>query len=269
MNVETRHYAFLGLFVCVGLVMVIGLRPGVPVTADTQRMFAYIDSLPGGSTLMVSFDHEASSLPEIQPLALALLRHAFSKGHKLVGVAFLAEGTVIGYRLMQKAAAEYGRKYGQDYVYLGFRPQHVAAILTMAESVREAFPQDYLGHDYNEIECLRTVDSLGDVAAVISIADGSTTTYWMEYGQSPERLLVLAVVTAAMVTTYDPYLASGQMHAMVGGLRGAAEYERLINRSGGGERGMLAQSAAHFYVIAMIVVGNVVYFKARRKRAAS
>jgi hypothetical protein len=68
-----------------------------------------------------------------------------------------------------------------------------------------------------------------------------------------------------MVTTYDPYLASGQMHAMIGGLRGAAEYEQLIRRGGSGLRGMLAQTAAHVYVILMIIAGNVVYFLNRKK----
>ena len=68
-----------------------------------------------------------------------------------------------------------------------------------------------------------------------------------------------------MVTTYDPYLASGQMKTMVSGLRGAAEYENLIGRDGGGGRGMLAQPSAHLYVILLIVLGNISYFLKKRK----
>jgi len=99
---------------------------------------------------------------------------------------------------------------------------------------------------------------------VLSIADGSLTTHWMEYGSSRYQFDVLAGVTAAMVTTYDPYLASGQMTAMVGGLRGAAEYEKLLGVGGGGARGMLAQSTAHLYVILLVIIGNVIYFVGRR-----
>ena len=68
-----------------------------------------------------------------------------------------------------------------------------------------------------------------------------------------------------MVTTYDPYVASGQLDALVAGLRGAAEYEKLIDRKGGGNRGMLAQSTAHLYVVVLIIIGNVAYFRSRRK----
>jgi hypothetical protein len=264
-RIETRHWAFLGLFICIGLVMLLGIKVDIPVSAQTRRMYDFIDSLPTGSVLMISFDHEASSLPEIRPIALAILRHAFSKGHRLIGVALLAEGTVIGYRLMQKTAAEYDRKYGKDYVYLGFKPQYIAAILSMGESIPKTFPQDYLGRPYDQFELLREVHNYDDVAAVISITDGSLTTHWMEYGGARYHVKVLSGMTAAMMTTFDPYVASGQMYALVGGLRGAAEYERLIDRSGGGVRGMLAQSTSQVYIIILVLLGNLLYFRSRRK----
>lgn len=248
--------------------MLLGIKLDIPVSDQTKKMYDFIDSLPAGSVLLVSFDHEASSLPEIRPIGLAILRHAFSKGHRLIGVALLAEGTVIGYRLMQKTAAEYGREYGKDYVYLGFKPQYIAAILSMGESIPKTFPQDYLGRPYDQFDLLKEVHDYDDVAAVISVTDGSLTTHWMEYGGARYGVKVMSGMTAAMVTTFDPYVASGQMYALVSGLRGAAEYERLINRKGGGARGMLAQSTAHLYVIVLVLLGNLVYFMSRRKGKA-
>ena len=50
-----------------------------------------------------------------------------------------------------------------------------------------------------------------------------------------------------------------------GGLRGAAEYEKLLGVGGSGQRGMLAQTTSHVYVILMIIVGHAVYFLGRRK----
>jgi len=265
-RIETRHWTFFGLFVCIGLVMLLNIKLDIPVSVQTQKMYDYIDSLPTGTVLMVSFDHEASSLPEIRPVGLAILRHAFSKGHRLIGLALLAEGTVIGYRLMQKTAAEYGREYGKDYVYLGFKPQYIAAILSMGESIPRTFPQDYLGRPYEQFELLKEVNDYGDITAVISITDGSLTTHWMEYGGARYGVKVLSGMTAAMVTTFDPYVASGQMYSLVAGLRGAAEYERLIDRKGGGTRGMMAQTTAHFYVILLVLLGNLLYFKSRKQR---
>ena len=265
MKLQSRHWAFLGLAVVVVVTMALGFKPTVHPSPNTERMFAYLDSLPEGSLLLVSFDHEASALPEIRPLAVAFLRHAFSKNLRLVGVALLAEGTGIGYNLMNQVAAEYGKQYGTDYVYLGFRPQYIAAILSMGESLPGTFPEDYLGRPYASLPILSGVVNYGDFACVVSIADGSMTVHWVEYGHGRYGVKVVAFVAAAMVTTYDPYLASGQLTAMVGGLRGAAEYETLLGVGESGSRGMLAQTSMHLYVILLIVIGNVLYFRSRKR----
>ncbi len=265
MKIHSRHWTFIGLFVVIAIVMLIDKKLTMPISDQTQKLYDYIDSLPPDSKLLVSFDHEASSLPEIQPIALAICRHAFSKGHKVIGMALYAEGTVIGYRLLQKTAGEYDKEYGTDYVYLGFKPQYIAAILSMGESFEQTFPVDYSGNSYQDLELLNDVANYDDVDGVISIADGSLTTHWMEYVGARYEVRILAGVTAAMVTTYDPYVSSGQMYTMIGGLRGAAEYEQLIKIEGGASRGMLAQTSAHLYVLFLILVGNIIYLRSKRK----
>ncbi|RKX26539.1 MAG: hypothetical protein DRP45_03290 [Candidatus Zixiibacteriota bacterium] len=269
MKLESRHWTFFGLAVVVVIAMLSGFQPEITVSPDTLRMHEYIESLPEGSKLIISFDHEASSLPEIRPLAVALLRHAFSKNLRLIGIALLSEGTGVGYGLMQQVAAEYSKEYGVDYVYLGFKPQYIAAILSMGQSIPATFPEDYVGQPVDQLPLMTGVETYDDLAGVISVADGSLTTHWIEYGGGQYGVRVSAFGTAAMVTTYDPYLNSDQMYAMVGGLRGAAEYEKLIEIGGSGARGMLAQTCSHLYVILLIVIGNVLYFVSRRKGRSS
>lgn len=265
-RLQTRHWLFLGLFVVVAVSMASGIELRPRVSTETQHMFDYIESLPEGAVLLVSFDHEASSLPEIRPIGLALIRHAFRNDIKLIGMALYAEGTGIGYRLLETVAQEQGKVYGVDYAFLGFKPQYIAAVLSIGESLENTFPYDYLDAPYQSHPLLQGIGNYDDIAGVLSIADGSLTTHWMEYAGAQYGVTIVAGVTAAMVTTYDPYLASGQMSAMIGGLRGAAEYEVLLGEAGSGTRGMLAQSATHLYVILAIIAGNVVYFAGKRKR---
>ncbi len=264
-KIESRHIIFISLFLIIFVTMLLDYSPEVIVTSETQRMYDYLDSLPPGSVLIVSFDHEASSLPEIKPIALTVLRHAFSKDLKLIGTALLAEGTGVGYRLITQTAQEYDKEYGKDFVYLGFKPQYIAAILSMGESIADTYPEDYLDNSYYDNEMLTDIKNYDDIAGVISIADGSLTTHWIEYGASRYNVKVTAAVTAAMMTTYDPYLSSNQLYAMYGGLRGAAEYEKLINIGGAGKRGMLAQSVSHIFVIVLIIIGNIMYFIQRKR----
>ena len=263
-----RWIIFAGLFIVVVLSYLVVVDFVSVTSPEVQRSYDYIENLPEGSVVMVSFDHEASSLPEIQPIALAILRHAFKNNIKLIGVSLFAEGTAIGYRLMTKTAKEYGKKYGTDYAFLGFKPQQIATILGMGESIKNIFPEDYLGTPVNQLPIMANIENYNDIDMVISIADGSLTVQWIEYAGAKYNQKVMAGLTAAMITTYDPYIASGQLYSVVGGLKGAAEYEALIHHKGGGTRGMMAQTSAHIYVIVLIIIGNIFYFRNKSKGRA-
>ena len=130
-RLRSRWLIFSGLAIVVIAAYLITIRFKTVPSPATQKAYDYIESLPDSTLVMFSFDHEASSLPEIQPIALALLRHAFKNDLKIIGLSLFAEGTAIGYNLLSRTAAEYGKEYGRDYVFLGFKPQYISAILGM------------------------------------------------------------------------------------------------------------------------------------------
>ncbi|MFQ6003090.1 MAG: hypothetical protein ACE5KJ_05025, partial [Candidatus Zixiibacteriota bacterium] len=63
---------------------------------------------------------------------------------------------------------------------------------------------------------------------------------------------------------FYPFLASGQIVGLLGGLKGAAEYEILIQKPGMGQRGMDAQSVSHLVIILLVILGNTSYFLRRK-----
>lgn len=268
-RLQTRWILFSGLAVVVIIAYLLTIQFKTVPSPTTQQAYDYLESLPESSVVIFSFDHEASSLPEIQPIALIMLRHAFRNNLRIIGLSLFAEGTAIGYNLLNKTAQEYGRLYGKDYVFLGFKPQYISAILGMGESIKRVFPEDYLGNMTDTIPLMSEIDSYDDIEMVVSIADGDRTVQWIEYAGARYNQQVMAGLTAAMITSYDPYLSSRQLYSVVGGLRGAAEYESLSGRRGGGNRAMLAQSAAHLYVIALVVLGNILYFRSRKRKGRS
>jgi hypothetical protein len=56
-----------------------------------------------------------------------------------------------------------------------------------------------------------------------------------------------------------------QLTGLLAGLKGAAEYEYLINHPGTATSGMDAQSIAHLIIIIFIIIGNVSYWRNRKK----
>ena len=255
-------YVFLFLAVAVPLLFPMGLTGSV--SPSTRQFYQLIDSLQPGDALLVSFDCEAASWAEIGPMARAVLTHALRKNVRIIGTSFLSEGTALGYGLLSELAAEYGREYGRDWVYLGYRPQYVAAMLGMGESITGEYPQDYLDQPTDSLPLFAEVHSYAQIRLVLSIADDSMPQYWVEYAGARHGVRIAAGLAAVMLTTFTPYLDSGQLAGLVNGLKGAAEYEQLLGVSGYGIRGMDAQSSAHLAIIVLVLLGNVVYLRGRR-----
>lgn len=257
-------FVLVALSVAVPLIVKIGLPS--KVTKEVKQVYQEIEALKQGSPVLVSFDHEAASLPEIKPMAEAILRHCFSKNLKVLGLALLAEGTAIGDEIMRDVAQEYGKEYGEDYVFLGFRPQYMAAILGMGEDIQRVFPEDYRGNSTDELLVMKELKNYEDIPLIISVADGDMPTYWINFAGARYHKKIGIAVTAVMATSFYPFLDSGQLVGLVGGLKGAAEYEILIQKPGMGSKGMDAQSMAHLMILVLVLLGNITFLMNRQKK---
>jgi hypothetical protein len=265
MKFTPRGIVFVLIFLAVAYPLLFPLNISDRISPETERFKNLIDSLPAGCVVMVSFDHEASTIAEVRPLSTVLISHLFSRNIKVIGLSLFAEGTAIGNQVLTANAKEFGREYGRDWVFLGFRPQYQSAILGLGDSIVNVFPRDYYRHPTSELPLLAEVPNYSKISLVVSVADGDLANYWVEYAHSRFGVRVAGMVTAVMATSLMPYYASGQLSGLVNGLKGAAEYERLTNRPGAAVRGMDAQSLAHLVIFGLILAGNFAYWLGRRK----
>ena len=79
---------------------------------------------------------------------------------------------------------------------------------------------------------------------------------------------MIAAVTAVSVAGCAPYVQSGQIVGVVGGLGGAAEYEKLVDHPGKATAGMGAQSMGHLLILALVILGNIGYISTKRSKEA-
>ena len=253
------------IFILIGLVTLIPLLYpiGLPVrvSAEVQRVYEYIERLPEGTRVVISFDYDPASKPELQPMTVAILRHAFGRNLTLIGLTLWPTGTSMAESVLTQIGQEFGKVYGQDYVFLGYAPGEANAILSMGQDLYAAFPTDYYGTPTPTIPALGAIRSLRDVAYVFSLSAGFPgLDTWYVYGKEKYGFELGGGSVAVSVPKFYPLLNTGQIHGLLGGLRGAAEYETLLNRPGKASAGMDAQSATHFLIIGLIVVCNGLYF---------
>jgi hypothetical protein len=208
-------------------------------------------------------------MPELHPLAEAMLRHAMSKDLKVVMMGHW----VTGIPLIERQIAEVIRKdfpakrYGSDYVNLGYKSGQYVVVVSMAQNIYDAFPQDYYRNRTDTLPLMKQVRSLKDLSAIVSFSAGDPgLLMWIQYAWQRFRVPVTGGCTAVSVPEFAAYLQSNQLQGLMGGMRGAAEYEMLIGRPAAASTGMSAQSLGHFLIIAFILVGNIAYFATRQRK---
>jgi hypothetical protein len=66
--------------------------------------------------------------------------------------------------------------------------------------------------------------------------------------------------TAVSAPQFMPFVQSGQLKGLLGGLKGAAEYETFMEYPGDATKYMASQSIAHLVIILFIIIGNLAFF---------
>jgi hypothetical protein len=237
----------------------------MPLTPSpkAKKLYDFVDDLEPGSHVLLAFDYDPSSEAELRPMSRAILRHCFKKDLIPIIMTHWQTGVGICKEESENAAAEceemWGKekRSGRDYVLLGYKPGQTNLVLNMGENLKGAFPKDYYGKPTQNMQALKGVDSLKDLDMAIDLAAGATVdAIWIPYGSDRFGFPMGAGTTAVSAPDMYPFLDSGQLVGLLGGLRGAADYEELLEKSGDGMSGMMAQSAAHLLIIALILWAN-------------
>ena len=263
-NIDRRIiYLVIGLAVVIPFF--IPMRLPIYVSPPVQSVYGYIEALPEGSVVLMGFNFSPATKAELYPMCLAVLRHCYSRKLKVIGLTLNSRAATIGDEAMRQVAQEYGYKEQEDYTYLGFKAQAESVMLGMGEDISIPFPKDYSKTPISQIPMMRDIENYSDIDLVMDFGSANTPEAWVAYAGARYHQTIAAGCTGVMVSGLYPYLKTGQLIGLIGGLKGAAEYEKLINKQGKAILGMKSQSIAHITIILLVIFGNVVYLLSRRK----
>jgi hypothetical protein len=159
--------------------------------------------------------------------------------------------------------------YGEDYCFLGQRAGAGILIITMGQSLYAAFPVDNSGNSTRQLPILKDVGALGDLDYLICIASGNTGESWIAYGAERYGFDMGIGCTAVIAPDLYPFYQAKQISGIIGGIKGAWEYEHLVKIPGKATEAVPAQTVAHMLVIALVLLCNVGYFLGGRKKTAA
>jgi len=262
-----RRWIYLTIFIAVVVPFLTKLKlpVGRPSPATTA-VYDRVEQLPPDSVIMISFDYSPASMPELEPMAKALVRHAFKAKHRVFAMTLQPQGALMIRRVFDEVAVDMNKKYGVDYVDAGFKPGYVAVILGMGKDIIGVFKDtDAEGKRLSAMPVMQGVADYSDIDLMIDFAASNAPFAWIAYAHEQYGLQVGTGVTAVMATDVVSFWKSEQLVGFINGLKGAAEYEELVGIEGGwGVLGMKSQSIAHLLIILFIILGNIGYFVAGR-----
>lgn len=261
------------LFVGVALILPFFMQFRLPlrISPEVRQAYDELAKLRPGSKVLVAFDYDPPSAPELQPMADAFMKYAFEHDLKVIIMGLWPQGpqqAELSIQAALDANPELKKKirYGYDYVNLGFQSGNEFVILRMGESFKSMFPADRKYTPYDSIPLLKNVRNFSNIDLGVNFSAGRPgTVEWVQIAIDRHNLPMIAGNTAVQAPQVYPYLNKRQLLGLMGGMIGAAEFETLTEKPGKAMTYILSQTFAHVVVVAFIIIGNVAFFRMRKE----
>jgi hypothetical protein len=224
------------IYIVVALAIIIPLM--IPYDSDnvttppTENLYQMIDSFAGREdrAILLSFYHDAATMPELFPMEVAILRHAFERNVKVFTLTWMPAGAPIIEYAINTVKEEFPDiQSGVDYCNFGYKPQPFALVLGMGDNIANTMNTDAEGRKLENLPIMRGINNYSEMNLVIEFSGSVAGATWITYARPKYGLNVAVGVTAVMAADLYPYLQSGQLVGMLSGLKGAAEYEKLVD----------------------------------------
>lgn len=262
-----RRIIYLSITISVVVPLILKLPLPIPVSPETISLYERVEKIPDSSAIILTFDYYPSTLAETEPMSVAALKQCWRKDLRIITLSTVGlGGPNIADRVMASLAEEFGKTYGIDYVNLGYKANYQAVLLGLGKSFRSIYPTDFYGTPLDSLPLMRDLDNYDALDFIFIVSDNVIVDFWVGLVNAQYGIDMGAGVTAVMAPKFYAYVRAGQLVGLLGGMKGAAEYEELVDARGLATAGMGAQSMVHLMIILLVIIGNVAYFAGRRQR---
>jgi hypothetical protein len=199
-------------------------------------------------------------------MIVAVAKHLASRPYKvMILAAWRPEGALVNEQTVVPVfRAEKDRKYGEDWVNLGFLPGGEGAVARLAYDIKGLIKTDYYGNDVSTLPMMKDINKATDVDLVV-VGDYADWLYMRQVWVPVFHIPIVSMKTAGEAAeTMGMYPQSTK--AVIGGVRSGAEYELLIKQPGLSTQGLSSVTLAVVLFVVTVIIGNIIYVWGRRKR---
>ena len=219
--------AALALLAALGGALVVGNPGGLQLASPSRtavtQLRSVIAGIPADGTVLVAFDPDIGTYPEIRFAVRSVLDDLLARGAGLAIVSYTPEGRALALGELERLVA--GGAPASRLLDLGFRTGAEAALVT---SVASVVPGSASGPLAETLRARGGGLRAFDLALIIAGVDLGPRTWVEQIGTRVPGLPLIALSPTSLRPELEPYLATGQLAALLGTLRDDAAYASSI-----------------------------------------
>ena len=164
-----RRIVFLFIALAVAIPLLFHVVFPEKITPIVAAIFDRVDALPEGSKVLISFDYAPSTVPEIQPMVDAMIRHCATKKLKIYIMALWPTGQNIADdtidRVLKPEFPDY--RYGIDYVNIGYKSGNQGLINVILTDLKRMYTTDVNGTAIDSIPMMEPIRNLRNFDIIV------------------------------------------------------------------------------------------------------
>ncbi len=238
-----RRYIYIVVALAIIIPFLIPFNQRTYTTEPVENIYQLIDSYAGTvneegekefqeKAILMVFSHDAGTMPELFPMEVSVLRHCFLRKVRVFTLCF----TPVAAPLMDYAITTVKEEFpniksGEDYINFGYKPAalYMPIVLGMGDNISKAIETDAEGRNIENLDAMKNITNYNEMNFIIEFSASTAGGTWYTFARARFGAKVGAGITAVMAADQYPYIQTGQLVGILGGLKGAAEYEELVD----------------------------------------
>ncbi len=222
-----------------------------------RTFYEAVEAVPADRLILIGADWDAGTQGEMSPQSEAVIAHLMKSKKRFAIWSAFVQGPLLTQTICERIAPEFGAKYGEDWVNIGYRTATFNTLMAAVKDFQGTFKTDYKNTPLEKLPVLDGIKDVKQIGMVIDFSGSMMMPTYINVFQPYKETKLCAGVTAVMGPDFFPFLDAGQIKGLLLGLKGAAEYEALVGRPSQATSSMNSQSLAHLLIILLIVLGNL------------
>ena len=224
MQALDRRWIYLIVALAIIIPLLIPFNSRTDTTEPSENVYKKIDSFAGKSNkaILLCVSHDASTMAELFPMEVSILRHCFERNIKVFTICFSPPSAPLVDYAINTAKEDFTDiTSGVDYCNFGYKPYglFLPILLGMGEDIAEAVETDAEGRKIANLEIMKDIRNYDDMNLIVDFSASGSVFSWITYARVKFGANVAAGVTAVMAADNYPYLQSGQLIGMLAGLK--------------------------------------------------